>query len=199
MLSTAAVATDPRDERMAELETQVAARDSFIEQLVAKVETLTARVADLEARLNQNSTKPPSSDPPGTQRPSRPSSGRQPGGQPGHKRHKRELLRPEQVDPVVELPAPEKCRRCDAALCGRPVEALRHQLAWKSHERGSPRTMASSTKTRHLRGPGDQRIISASAPSAPRSCTERPASEPSRQRAAASSSASSARNRGVSR
>lgn len=126
-----AVATDPRDHRIAELETQVAARDSFIEQLVAKVEALTTRVAELEARLNQNSTnssKPPSSDPPGTQRPSRPPSGRRPGGQPGHKHHKRELLAPEQVDHVVELAAPEKCGRCDATLRGRVMEPLRHQL-----------------------------------------------------------------------
>jgi transposase len=125
------VAIDPRDQRIAELEAQVAARDRIIEQLMAKVEMLTARVADLEARLNQNSgnsSKPPSSDPPGTPRPAKVPTGRRPGGQPGHKGHKRELVPPERVDQFVDIPAPRHCGKCERALAGRGVEPLRHQL-----------------------------------------------------------------------
>lgn len=110
---------DPRDiARIAELE--------------AKVEALLRRVAELEARLNQNSSnssRPPSSDPPGTSRSAKPTTtGRRPGGQPGHKQSKRELLPPEQVDEVIELPAPKKCGRCHRRLLGRVVDFLRHQF-----------------------------------------------------------------------
>lgn len=122
---------DPRDERIAELEAQVAARDRIIEQLMAKVEALTARVAELEARLNQNSTnssKPPSSDPPGTQRPLKPATGRRPGGQPGHKPHKRDFVPPEKVTRFVDLAAPTRCSKCEQVAKGRPVDPLRHQV-----------------------------------------------------------------------
>ncbi len=108
----------------------VAQRDQVIAVLLAKVEALTARAAELEARLNQNSTnssKPPSSDPPGTQRPAKPTTGRRPGGQVGHKPHKRELVPPEQVDKFVDLDAPERCGRCRAPLRGAEAETQRHQ------------------------------------------------------------------------
>lgn len=127
----AVTAPDPRDQRIAELEAQVAERDVIIKQLVAKVEALTARVAELEARLNQNSSnssKPPSSDPPGAARSAKSPTGRKPGGQPGHKPHKRELLPPEQVDHLVELPAPKRCRQCEQVLNGGAVDPLRHQV-----------------------------------------------------------------------
>lgn len=125
------MAADPRDIRIAEQQAQLAARDKVIAELMAKVEALTARVAELEAKLGQNSTnssKPPSSDPPGVTRPPRPPSGRRPGGQPGHKHHKRELVPPEQVTRFVDLPAPEKCRRCSRRLKGKPVPPLRSQV-----------------------------------------------------------------------
>jgi transposase len=54
----------------------------------ARVAELKARVADLEAKLYQNSTnssKPPPSDPPAVKRaPDRPPTGKKPGGQPAH-------------------------------------------------------------------------------------------------------------------
>lgn len=63
----------------------------FLEGQVARIPALEARIADLEARLNKNSDnshKPPSSDgpakPPRTKS-QRTSSGKKPGGQPGHK------------------------------------------------------------------------------------------------------------------
>lgn len=108
---------DPRDQRIAELE--------------AQVEALRAQVAELRAKLNQNSTnssKPPSSDPPGTTRPTKVSTGRKPGGQPGHKPHKRDLVPAEQVTHLVDLAAPEDCKRCQRKLSGRDVASLRHQV-----------------------------------------------------------------------
>src|SRR3954467_10327186 len=55
-----------------------------------QIAQLSARVAELEARLNQhsqNSSKPPSSDPPSAPpRPARVPRGRKPGGQAGHAR-----------------------------------------------------------------------------------------------------------------
>src|SRR5262245_7354744 len=56
----------------------------------AKVREQQRRIAELQERLNQNSTnssRPPSTDQPTVKRrPPRPSSGRSPGGQPGHER-----------------------------------------------------------------------------------------------------------------
>lgn len=63
---------DAKDVRIAELEAQLAQRDERIAQLMALVGTLTQRVAELEQRLAQNSSnssRPPSSDAPGSARP----------------------------------------------------------------------------------------------------------------------------------
>jgi transposase len=118
------VSVDPRDKRIAELE-------GLLRAALERIASLEAEVVELKGRLNQNSTnssKPPSSDRPGTQRPIKPISGRKPGGQPGHKQHKREMLPPEQVDHVVELPAPAQCGRCHRRLSGRVVDLFRHQF-----------------------------------------------------------------------
>jgi transposase len=121
---------DPRDARIAQLEAMVAERDARIAELMAKVEALTARVAELEARLRQdssNSSRPPSSDGPGTRRQPKRPTGRRPGGQPGHKKHERALLRLEQVQRVVEL-VPEECRGCKRRLQGQDSAPRRHQV-----------------------------------------------------------------------
>src|SRR5689334_15243216 len=117
--------------RIAELEAQVAERDARIAELEAQVKALTRRVAELEAQLKRNSTnssKPPSSDPPGVRRTPRVPTGRRPGGQPGHELHKRELLRPEQVDRFIDVPAPERCTSCEGKLEGGQRQVLRHQM-----------------------------------------------------------------------
>ena len=62
------VARDRRDRRIAELEAIVARQQAMIETLQAYVARLEATVAELQARLGENSansSKPPSSDPPG--------------------------------------------------------------------------------------------------------------------------------------
>lgn len=97
-------------------------RDRRIEQLEALLQTALARIAELEtenaslrALLQQNSTnssKPPSSDPPGiSRRPPSPPSGRKPGGQPGHKGHKRAMVPTSEVDEVIPV-KPSDCNRC---------------------------------------------------------------------------------------
>lgn len=121
-----------RDARIGRLQAQLAAKDARIAQLEARVEELERRVAELKAQLGLNSTnssKPPSSDPPGTKRAAREPKpkGRRPGGQPGHEHHERQLLPPEQVDRFVELPPPEQCEGCQRKLEGPQQEALRHQ------------------------------------------------------------------------
>jgi transposase len=111
------VSRDSRDDRIAELEA-----------IVAK---LLARIADLEEKLaasSRNSSKPPSSDPPTVERKPKAPTGRKPGGQPGHKRHEREMFPPEKVQSVVDC-KPSRCGRCDARLRGEDPVPRRHQVA----------------------------------------------------------------------
>src|SRR5918911_4458087 len=83
--------------------------------LRAQNAALQERVRELEAWLGQNSSnssRPPSADPP--QAPPRqkaPATGRQRGGQPGHRGAYRALLPAEQVDEVVAV-EPACCRHC---------------------------------------------------------------------------------------
>ena len=91
---------DPRDARIAELEGKIAS----LRERIARLE---AENAELRARLNQNSrnsSKPPSSDPPGVARQPKEPTGRHRGGQPGHKVRKRERLPPNRVVPVPPSP-----------------------------------------------------------------------------------------------
>src|SRR5262245_37159189 len=102
--------------------------------LLAVIASLEKRIAELQATLNLNSTnssKPPSTDPPAVKlkrRPPAPPSGRKRGGQPGHKRHTRALVPPEQLRETFEV-KPTQCRGCGAALQGDDPDPLRHQVA----------------------------------------------------------------------
>jgi transposase len=102
--------------------------------ILAVIASLEKRIADLEARLNQNSTnssKPPSSDPPAVKpkrRPPAPASGRKRGGQLGHKRHSRALVPPEKLRETFEV-KPTRCAGCGAPLQGGDLEPVRHQVA----------------------------------------------------------------------
>jgi transposase len=102
--------------------------DALPPAVQAYIRRLEARLADLEARLNQNSTnssKPPSSDPPHAKpAPPRTPSGMRKGGQPGHPKRTRPDLPP---DTIVEL-RPGTCDRCSHALAGDDPEPLRHQV-----------------------------------------------------------------------
>src|SRR3954463_10970347 len=98
----------------------------------ALLTTLERRIAELEERVNKNSTnssKPPSSDPPSVKRrPPTPASGKKRGGQPGHRHHPRALVPPEQLRQVIECKPPE-CQRCGDELHGDDPEPIRHQVA----------------------------------------------------------------------
>src|SRR3954468_7338921 len=102
--------------------------------ILAVIASLEKRIADLEARLKQNSTnssKPPSSDPPAIKvkrRPPAPPSGRKHGGQPGHKRHTRALVPPDQIRETFEI-MPTQCVGCGAPLEGQDLDPVRHQVA----------------------------------------------------------------------
>jgi transposase len=104
----------------------------LLTQLLARVEQLEAENRDLKARLGLNSTnssKPPSTDPPTRKRkPPLPPSGRRRGGQPGHRRHERPLVPPDQVGEVVEC-RPSHCAACAAPLAGNDPEPFRRQVA----------------------------------------------------------------------
>ncbi len=113
----------------------IAAREAAVQTLTTANAALSARVAELEARLGQNSSnssRPPSSDPPGTRPPAPAARGqRRPGGQRGHPGRFRALLPVEQVDTVVRI-VPEACAACGAVLPAQAgpddPPAQRHQV-----------------------------------------------------------------------
>jgi len=107
-----------------------------IAALTTLVTQLQAQVAQLQARLNQNSrnsSRPPSTDGP-QHRPPPPKpqpGGRPPGGQPGHPGHPRPLKPESEVDFLVPL-VPVVCAHCQACLPLAPTPAdpppQRHQV-----------------------------------------------------------------------
>lgn len=138
------VAQDWRDERIAELEAElrakderIAAQDVRIAELEQQGADLKARVAELLEKLGQNSRnshRPPSTDPPGTRKwrkTSKKGKGkakRKRGGQPGHRGANRELLPPDKVNKFVDL-YPSHCENCWQPLPETPdPEATRYQL-----------------------------------------------------------------------
>jgi transposase len=109
----------------------IAEQGARIAQLEALVAKLMVRIAELEEKLGEssrNSSKPPSSDPPSVQRPTKPPTGQSRGGQKGHKGHRRAMFPPEQVQSVIEC-KPSRCGSCDARLRGEDPNPLRHQVA----------------------------------------------------------------------
>jgi transposase len=105
-------------------------------EVVTLIQWLTARVAELEAKVGKNasnSSKPPSSSHPHDKPPpSKPKSGRQRGGQPGHDKHERELIPSEQCNEVVPC-VPTECRRCGKELDGVDPDPIRRQV-WELPE-----------------------------------------------------------------
>ena len=120
---------DPRDQRIAELEAQLAARDAQLAAAMALIGKLERRIGALEAQLAKNSTnssKPPSSDGPGVQRPEVKPKGAKRGGQPGHEPHRRELLPTERCR-AVSAYKPERCR-CGSTHLSEARLHARHQV-----------------------------------------------------------------------
>jgi len=113
-------------------------QEGLIAYLLQMVLWLMQTVANLQEQLVQaraqqgqnsaNSSRPPSTDPPGAPaRPRRRRSGRKRGGQPGHPAQQRALLPPERISQVVSL-KPTGCRRCGGALQGEDAAPVRHQV-----------------------------------------------------------------------
>src|SRR5919201_420361 len=103
---------------------------AYIRALEARVATLEGMMQALQEQLNQtsrNSSRPPSSDPPPSERPRRPRSPRRRGGQPGHAGHTRTLVPVDKVDEVVVI-KPEQCTHCQAPLAGEDPTPWRHQV-----------------------------------------------------------------------
>jgi transposase len=108
---------------------------TVLQAQAAQIAVLTARIEQLEARLNQNShnsSRPPSADGPAAPKRSkeRP-TGRRRGGQPGHRGAKRDLKPLECVAEVVEE-IPTHCAHCQHLLPAGQGEAdpppRRHQV-----------------------------------------------------------------------
>lgn len=97
-------------------------------QLSTHLATLQARVAELEAKVRQdstNSSRPPSSDGPQVKRGvPRPPSRRPRGGQEGHPKHDRAIL---PADEVIDH-KPGRCDRCDTPLDGDDPEPVIDQV-----------------------------------------------------------------------
>lgn len=92
---------------------------AYIGALEADNAALHARLEALEAYVrqhSQNSSRPPSSDPPSApSRPQQPKSKRQRGGQKGHRGHYRALVNESQLSQIVEH-WPEQCPDCQHPL-----------------------------------------------------------------------------------
>jgi len=127
--------------------------EAFATHLSEQVMALTVRVAELEAKLGQdssNSSRPPSSDGPQLKRGvPRPPSQRRRGAQPGHAKHERVILPPDQVIDHK----PPRCRRCSTPLAGDdpdPLidqvidlpEVMRHVTHHRRHTLACPRCQA---------------------------------------------------------
>lgn len=109
---------------------------TIVAQHQQQLAELQAQVAELSARLNQhsqNSSKPPSSDPPSApSRPARVPRGRAKGGQPGHERYERPEPEPDQID-SVQHHHPLTCPACLEPLLPtlRDACAVRSQYVWE--------------------------------------------------------------------
>jgi transposase len=119
---------------------QLLAQVEQIPQQVAQITQLQAQVTELQRRLDQNSqnsSKPPSADPPWTRPPKTPkaASGKKQGGQPGHERHSRELIPTSEADHVQEW-WPLLCEKCKGPLRSSDQigTAQRHQV-WEIERR----------------------------------------------------------------
>ena len=159
------MASDWRDERIRELEAELAAKDELITEQQATIAQQETRIAALEkqvaellekfGRNSRNSHLPPSTDPPGARKGKdggkrkKRRGKRKRGGQPGHGGAHRALLAADQVDKVVNL-YPVECENCWKALPEVPDPSARryqqievppirpHTTEWRCHTVGCP-------------------------------------------------------------
>ncbi len=112
---------------VADLRSQLAEKDRYIQTLEAEIRLLNHRLG----QHSQNSHNPPSADrfakpkPRSLRRP----SGRRPGGQPGHPGFTLRLVPQTDVDERIAHPAPHQCSQCGQALADQPIaSAERRQV-----------------------------------------------------------------------
>ena len=126
----AALPAEIWDQTPPEAQAYIEALEARLCALEPMIEALEEQNRGLQEQLNQtsrNSSRPPSSDPPQSQRPSRPGGKRRRGAQPGHPGHTRTLIPVEDVDEVVIL-KPEQCAGCHTPLSGDDPSPFRHQV-----------------------------------------------------------------------
>jgi transposase len=133
-------ATEPQ-QRIEKLEADIRELRTEIEDLKAALgqqqqhnQQQQQELAEARAKLGTNSTNssmPPSSDRFNTKRRPPPAADqprKKRGGQPGHPRHERPLVPPEQVRETIPC-KPTTCRRCHKPLSGDDPAPIRHQVA----------------------------------------------------------------------
>jgi transposase len=112
-------------------EEQISALERLARQQAAEIERLEKRVAELEAKLGQDSTnshRPPSSDPPFDKpKKDKKRRRRKRGAQPGRDGKHRQLFAPERVDQTVDV-FPTCCPECAGELAECDGEPWRHQV-----------------------------------------------------------------------
>lgn len=107
--------------------------ETVIRALLAEIQRLNDRLAELEARKTpQNSSMPPSTQHPHAWPSPKTRTRTKQGGQHGHKKHQRSLIPTEQCDDVQTL-KPVECRRCGTQLSGSDPQPRRHQV-WELPE-----------------------------------------------------------------
>lgn len=101
-----------------------------VEQLQQQYQELQTQLQLLQEQVNRNSSnssQAPSADSPQVEKRRRPGkSGRQRGGQPGHRGFGRQLFAPEECEAIHEH-YPETCKSCGAVLTGADPQPYRHQ------------------------------------------------------------------------
>ena len=124
---------EERDAQLEERDAQFTEHDTRIAELTANLESALARIAELEAKVNQNSSNssmPPSSDKPWNKPASKPKKKgkRKRGGQKGHKGHRRELLPPEKIRNTHDV-HPKSCGSCGSEkVFDDGSDPVRHQV-----------------------------------------------------------------------
>jgi hypothetical protein len=108
------------------LKTQVAQ----LQKQVGKLESEVARLQERVNKTSQNSSKPPSSDPPQVRKAVQPEGNQEKkkGGRPRHAGKGRKLKPPDQVSQVVSS-LPSVCQDCGSALHGVDPRPERHQVS----------------------------------------------------------------------
>ncbi|HBY93934.1 MAG TPA: IS66 family transposase [Chloroflexi bacterium] len=167
------LASHVRDQLPPEAQAYIWALEQQVVSLRAQVASFQAQVASqqeqierLQAQVNknsQNSSRPPSSDPPSAPpRPKRDKSGRKRGAQPGHEGQRRALVAESEVD-AIHVHWPAHCPDCQAALppAAAPGREARRQPVWDLPE-VAPLVVAHRYEA--VRCPGCERVVRAERP-----------------------------------